>query len=150
MPESFNKYYKTDNRHAFFTQKWTEQDGRCAICGEKSRLVIDHDHKSGMMRGLLCYKHNTAIGMFGDSKDLLQKSIEYLNTNTPVPLVTLETPTRDKHLRAEAIIPQLLIDLSFTSDRARAKVLSSELNIKYNTAVSKVRRARARLNGQIS
>ena len=56
------------------------QDGVCAICGEEDtkRLAVDHDHITGKVRGLLCSKCNHAIGLFLDSKKLLQNAIEYL------------------------------------------------------------------------
>jgi hypothetical protein len=38
------------------------QDGRCAICGLRAELVIDHHHASGLVRGLLCTGCNTAEG----------------------------------------------------------------------------------------
>src|ERR1019366_8151336 len=52
------------------------QRGLCAICGcsephdRKTRLNIDHDHSNGMVRGLLCSKCNSALGLFGDRIDL--------------------------------------------------------------------------------
>ena len=39
------------------------QAGRCAICGNRRRLVTDHDHHSGMIRGLLCRSCNILEGM---------------------------------------------------------------------------------------
>lgn len=42
-----------------------KQNSRCAICQiEKSRLHIDHDHKTGKVRGLLCQRCNISIGWF--------------------------------------------------------------------------------------
>ncbi|MQY10554.1 hypothetical protein SRB5_06650 [Streptomyces sp. RB5] len=38
------------------------QDGRCAICGLRGELVVDHHHVSGLIRGLLCGACNTAEG----------------------------------------------------------------------------------------
>jgi len=59
------------------------QGGGCAICGLKcrsgKRLAIDHDHKTGMVRGLLCMCCNTAIGHLNDDKALLQRAIDYLS-----------------------------------------------------------------------
>lgn len=41
------------------------QDERCGICGYRGRLVVDHDHGSGMVRGLLCSGCNTREGKHG-------------------------------------------------------------------------------------
>uniref|UniRef100_UPI003F4990E4 endonuclease domain-containing protein n=1 Tax=Streptomyces sp. CA-136453 TaxID=3240050 RepID=UPI003F4990E4 len=41
----------------------TWQDGRCAVCGETGhRLVLDHDHATGLVRGWLCTSCNTREG----------------------------------------------------------------------------------------
>jgi hypothetical protein len=45
------------------------QGGVCAGCGEpprKTRLAVDHDHKTGRIRGLLCWLCNRAIGILRD------------------------------------------------------------------------------------
>jgi hypothetical protein len=64
-----------------YDQMLEDQGGTCYICGEppQSRaLDIDHCHKSGKVRGLLCSNHNRALGLLGDDPALLLKSIEYL------------------------------------------------------------------------
>jgi hypothetical protein len=43
-----------------------------------SALEIDHDHQTGRVRGLLCHKCNTMLGMAADNPRWLQKAIEYL------------------------------------------------------------------------
>lgn len=55
-----------------------EQDGLCGICQVKKRLVVDHDHVTGQVRGLLCNSCNTGLGHFGDDEKTLQDAIEYL------------------------------------------------------------------------
>ena len=60
-----------------------EANGICEICGihesENSRgHCVDHDHKTGELRGLLCTSCNTGIGVFHDSIEKLEKAIEYL------------------------------------------------------------------------
>ena len=56
------------------------QHNKCAICNkEAKRFDIDHDHKSGKVRGLLCRNCNTAIGMFHENTEFMKKSIDYLN-----------------------------------------------------------------------
>jgi len=59
------------------------QDGKCAICGKhhtevKTRFCVDHDHKTGQVRGLLCKQCNFGIGMFRDNKEVLKNAIKYL------------------------------------------------------------------------
>jgi hypothetical protein len=56
------------------------QDGKCCICGEipKRWLVVDHCHKTGVIRGLLCDDCNMALGRFKDDPVLLTKALEYL------------------------------------------------------------------------
>ena len=63
-----------------------KQNGRCAICGqleiEKSSrnkyLAVDHCHVTNKIRGLLCTTCNRALGLFGDTTELLKKAIKYL------------------------------------------------------------------------
>lgn len=40
----------------------TYQDGHCAVCKQVRPLVVDHDHGTGLIRGLLCYRCNTQEG----------------------------------------------------------------------------------------
>jgi hypothetical protein len=60
------------------------QDGVCAICkrpcSSGRRLAVDHCHKTGMIRGLLCKACNTAIGFLDDSTHLLDRAMSYLRT----------------------------------------------------------------------
>lgn len=57
------------------------QGGRCSICNVKlimPRLRIDHDHKTGETRGLLCVSCNTGIGLLKESPDILRNAAKYL------------------------------------------------------------------------
>lgn len=60
------------------------QNGRCKICeiaeeesGPKG-LVVDHDHATNKVRGLLCNACNIALGFFKDNVSILQNAIKYL------------------------------------------------------------------------
>lgn len=59
-----------------------KQGGLCLICKESCsrgfRLSIDHDHKTGRIRGLLCNACNIGLGSFRDNPDLLRRAAEYL------------------------------------------------------------------------
>ena len=56
------------------------QHGCCAVCLKPStrRLVVDHDHDTGQVRGLLCDPCNTAIGVLGDNEAGLLRALAYL------------------------------------------------------------------------
>ena len=56
-----------------------QADGRCASCGlSEASLVIDHDHRTGAVRGVLCAKCNAGIGFFDDDPQKLRQAIAYL------------------------------------------------------------------------
>jgi len=58
------------------------QGGTCAICSAsdwgKRGPMVDHDHLTGRVRGILCGRCNTALGMLKDSAGLLRSAIWYL------------------------------------------------------------------------
>jgi len=62
-----------------FRQLKEKQEGKCYICkDEYPVLQIDHDHKTGKVRGLLCRRCNIALGMLKDSNESLNRAIAYL------------------------------------------------------------------------
>lgn len=59
------------------------QGGRCAICLKllkwpSKNAQIDHDHRTGKVRGILCMRCNRSIGAFEDSPRLLRFAADYL------------------------------------------------------------------------
>lgn len=58
------------------------QGGRCALCGaHDTKLQVDHDHKSGMVRGVLCRHCNLMLGHAKDNPETLKKAVDYLLNN---------------------------------------------------------------------
>lgn len=62
---------------------FTFQKGLCAITGKPStKLVTDHEHKTGLVRGLLDWKINRALEAFRDDPLILRKAADYLENPT--------------------------------------------------------------------
>lgn len=73
-----NKYNLTEKS---WGDLYLKQGGRCAICKEGShKLYVDHCHKTGIVRGLLCNRCNLGIGQFNDDIDALRSAARYLET----------------------------------------------------------------------
>ena len=72
-----------------FARLLTHQGGGCAVCqrtlggsagkpGRYSRLAVDHNHRTGDVRGLLCMDCNLGIGKFDDDPQRLERAAAYL------------------------------------------------------------------------
>jgi protein-arginine kinase activator protein McsA len=61
------------------------QGGGCAICRKpntrRAQLVVDHDHSTGKVRGLLCDNCNLALGYLKDNLDILLRAADYLRSH---------------------------------------------------------------------
>lgn len=73
-----------------FREMWNLQAGRCAICFERlvddgSRQAhVDHDHKTGLVRGILCVDCNVGLGRFKDNAEALRRAADYVGRLEPV------------------------------------------------------------------
>lgn len=71
-----------------FQARHKKQKGRCAICrksetatsrrGRKRSLCVDHNHKTKVLRKLLCRRCNWLIGLANEDIELLQKCVRYI------------------------------------------------------------------------
>lgn len=88
-----NSYYKrnygiTDNDLKLLKE---QQDNKCHLCGSDGfligkkghteKLAVDHDHKTGKIRKLLCHNCNRGLGLFKDNPELLRKAAEYVENH---------------------------------------------------------------------
>ena len=64
-----------------------EQDGKCKLCGDEGfimaehhvmKLVVDHNHTTGVIRGLLCHNCNRALGLTKENPETLKKMLDYV------------------------------------------------------------------------
>jgi hypothetical protein len=66
-----------------YNKMFTDQNGCCKICkihqtDLNKNLAVDHSHTTGQVRGLLCPKCNTGIGLLQEDISILAESIKYL------------------------------------------------------------------------
>lgn len=62
-----------------FAELVLKQGGKCALCGEEPvRACVDHDHKTGRIRGVLCYSCNGRLSRIDAEKDWLARALKYI------------------------------------------------------------------------
>lgn len=83
-----NVKYKRFGRYGITSEQYdtllVNQQNKCQMCQTsqenlKRTLSVDHDHKTGKIRGLLCGACNLILGLAKDNSKVLQAGIEYLN-----------------------------------------------------------------------
>lgn len=88
-----------------FQEMFSRHDGRCAICRRraeevgsgKNALCVDHCHRSGSVRGLLCTNCNRGIGYLGDDQDRLAAAIAYLLSYENPPITEERQPIEPQY-----------------------------------------------------
>ncbi len=66
-------------------QKIKDTVKECVICGDKGKLVVDHDHVTGKIRGMLCNHCNRGLGHFRDNPMFLEFAAQYLYASNDAP-----------------------------------------------------------------
>lgn len=85
----YHLWHKHRTRVEQYVEAWHRQEGKCANprCGNayplemddhRKGLHVDHDHRTGKFRGLLCPGCNVAVGMIADNPERLLGLVEYL------------------------------------------------------------------------
>ena len=82
--QKWHRYNSIKNRYGLDAEAYDamvkDQAGCCKICGcTLSTPHVDHCHKTGKVRGLLCTNCNTGLGQFKDNPKFLEAAIDYLN-----------------------------------------------------------------------
>jgi hypothetical protein len=101
-----NRFRAQDLKKSFgiglddYQRMFVEQKGVCAVCaqpetatraGKVKWLSVDHDHKTGDVRGLLCSDCNTGIGKLKDDSAVLRAAADYLDFHKARKLAEVET-----------------------------------------------------------
>jgi hypothetical protein len=81
IESNLKRYYGIDL--IVYDQIFKNQKGRCKICflhqlKFERRFDVDHNHKTGKIRGLLCIRCNRGIGLLKDNIKILKRAIRYL------------------------------------------------------------------------
>lgn len=84
----YHKNYRLESKYGITLQQFNEmydrQQGCCAICSsptEPSRICVDHNHNTGVVRKLLCHNCNVILGHAYEDPTILMKCVEYLNAD---------------------------------------------------------------------
>ena len=88
------RYYKYKLTNHQYDALLNIQNSSCAICKESVNLVVDHNHITNEVRGLLCADCNLALGRFKDSPASCLAAAEYLK-NPPAVIVKIITQSSD-------------------------------------------------------
>ncbi len=111
------------------------QKGNCAVCGTKQkikdkygnfrRLAVDHDHKTGKVRQLLCGPCNTSIGLIKENVKTLNKMIDYIkkHEDTNVKTVTIVL-TIDELQAVAGLIDAGIKSVGLSGVKAAASILT--------------------------
>lgn len=79
-----NKRGKMKMRYGMAVDDWeklfTSQGNQCAVCktNDEKKWCTDHNHITGAVRGILCHKCNTAIGLMNDNPEMLRAAALYV------------------------------------------------------------------------
>lgn len=76
------RHYRLKNRYgvsaADVDRMIAEQGGICPICRKRPALHVDHDHKTGKVRAIVCEMCNGGPGQFKDDPEIIRRAIEYI------------------------------------------------------------------------
>jgi hypothetical protein len=72
----FMKSYRMTEREVEALR--ASQGGVCAICRSAPAVHVDHDHRTGEVRGMCCFSCNAALGHFKDDPAVLRRAADYL------------------------------------------------------------------------
>lgn len=123
-----------------YYELYTKSNGTCYICGSKgftinknnptTQLVVDHNHLTGKVRGLLCPNCNRALGLFKDNKTLLSKAIDYIESDLDL---TNDEKNRIYRNRKKTIETKLTKEIVFAvyTDLFINNLISSDIVNKY-------------------
>lgn len=83
--KEYHKNYRLETKYGInidqFNEMYEQQNGCCDICKTavpENKIVVDHHHKTGTVRKLLCHNCNVILGHAKEDPNILLKCVEYL------------------------------------------------------------------------
>ena len=76
---NYKLYQKYGMTEADFDRMVAKQGGLCAVCQKRAATQVDHDHKTGKVRAILCLKCNAGLGALKDEERLVWEAVDYLH-----------------------------------------------------------------------
>lgn len=87
----YNAYFQRQYGISYveYQRMYTVQNGACYLCGgegflmaewHQHKMVVDHCHTTGNVRGLLCHNCNRALGLLQDDPEVMERAAEYVRT----------------------------------------------------------------------
>lgn len=73
-----DKCYKRCLQYDTTQEKLAKMSKVCELCGSMDRLCVDHDHRTGRVRGMLCTRCNVSLGSLGDTVESIRGVLAYL------------------------------------------------------------------------
>lgn len=61
----------------FEEMRWV-QGGKCALCRKRKAIHVDHDHATGKVRAILCFRCNNGLGKLFDDPRIVLRAVAYL------------------------------------------------------------------------
>lgn len=74
----YELYRKYNITWETFLELSEAQFNKCLICNKPAPLCVDHCHKTNRIRGLLCHKCNSAVGLLGDDFSTIIRAADYI------------------------------------------------------------------------
>ena len=130
-------------------QVFAAQGKRCAICFTTEPVnglnwCVDHDHRTGAVRGILCPRCNSAIGFLNDDAELLARAADYIKTSEACPgEFSVKAPARIRQGSAKSLTADQLDYICRSS--ASLDVLARELKVGRNIIWRIRKEARAKI-----
>ena len=105
---------------------YKKAEQRCQICGRPEEtmtrsLAIDHDHKTGKVRGLLCHQCNRGLAHYRDNPELLEAAAKYLRNSAELEYKTIDN-------RPAKQVGKFTTEASRAHEKAKQQEVSKYMN----------------------